>query len=118
MKQVICIVCPRGCHLEVDEANGYAVTGNGCPRGAAYGKAELQCPTRVLTSTVKLTGAALRRLPVKTDRAIPKAQLLAAMALLDRVVACAPVSAGQVLVPDLLGTGANLVATRDVAAEK
>ena len=41
MKEIICIVCPRGCQLTVDEANGYAVTGNGCPRGAAYGKSEL-----------------------------------------------------------------------------
>lgn len=33
MKELICIVCPRGCHLKVDEACGYTVTGNGCPRG-------------------------------------------------------------------------------------
>lgn len=115
MKEVICIVCPRGCHLEVDEKNGYAVTGNGCPRGAAYGKAELQCPTRVLTSTVRLEEAALRRLPVKTDRAIPRDRMREAMAVLDRVTVHPPVAVGQVLIPDLLGTGANLVATREVS---
>ena len=53
MKELICIVCPKGCHLKVDEENGCAVTGNGCPRGAEYGKSELLHPTRVLTSTVK-----------------------------------------------------------------
>lgn len=115
MKEVICIVCPRGCHLEVDEKNGYAVTGNGCPRGAAYGKAELQHPTRVLTSTVRLEGSALRRLPVKTDRAIPRDRMREAMAVLDRVTVHPPVAVGQVLIPDLLGTGANLVATREVS---
>ena len=57
MKELICIVCPRGCHLRVDEANDYAVTGNSCPRGAAYGRAELTHPTRVLTSTVRIDGA-------------------------------------------------------------
>ena len=35
MTDLICIVCPKGCHLKVDEENGYKVTGNGCPRGAA-----------------------------------------------------------------------------------
>ena len=53
MKELICIVCPQGCHLKVDEENGCAVTGNSCPRGAEYGKAELTHPTRVVTSTVK-----------------------------------------------------------------
>ena len=38
MKEVICICCPKGCHLQVDEQNDYAVTGNGCPNGIAYGK--------------------------------------------------------------------------------
>ena len=42
MKNVICITCPKGCHLTVDEENGFAVTGNSCPRGAEYGKNELQ----------------------------------------------------------------------------
>ena len=27
MKNVICITCPKGCHLTVDEENGFAVTG-------------------------------------------------------------------------------------------
>ena len=46
MKEVICICCPKGCHLQVDEQNDYAVTGNGCPNGIAYGKEELTNPTR------------------------------------------------------------------------
>ena len=56
MKELICIVCPRGCHLQVDEANGYAVTGNACPRGADYAVQELKNPTRTLTRTVVLKG--------------------------------------------------------------
>ena len=44
MKEVICTCCPKGCHLQVDEANDYKVTGNGCPNGIAYGKEELTHP--------------------------------------------------------------------------
>ena len=56
MKELICIVCPKGCRLTVDEFNGYKVTGNACQRGAAYGYKELTNPTRVLTTTVKIQG--------------------------------------------------------------
>ena len=40
MKELVCIVCPKGCRLSVDEENGFAVTGNSCPRGEEYGKRE------------------------------------------------------------------------------
>ena len=118
MKELICIVCPRGCHLKVDEANDYAVTGNGCPRGAAYGKAELTNPTRVLTSTVKIDGAHHRRCPVKTDRAVPKGKLFELMALLDEVNLMAPVKGGQVIIEDAAGTGANIVCCRNLDSVK
>ena len=117
MKELICIVCPNGCHLQVDEENGYAVTGNKCARGVEYGRTELQHPTRVLTSTVRVEGGIHRRCPVKTDRPIPKGQMFAAAAALDELCLIAPVKNGQIVIPDLLGTGANLIVTRDLAAE-
>lgn len=112
MKELICIVCPKGCHLKVDEENGYAVTGNGCPRGAEYGKVELTNPTRVVTSTVAVEGGAHPRCPVKTNKPIPKGKILEAMASLDGLVLQAPVALGQVVVRDVCGTGADFVATR------
>ena len=78
MKELICITCPKGCHLKVDEKT-FAVTGNACPRGAVYGENELRNPVRVLTSTVAVLGSGAQRLPVKTDRPIPKGKLFAAM---------------------------------------
>ena len=114
MKQLICIVCPKGCHLQVDEQNDHKVTGHGCPRGEEYGKIELTNPTRVVTSTVKVTGAAHPRCPVKTDRPIPKALIFEAMAALDAVQLAAPVALGQTVVENVCGTGANFVACRSL----
>ena len=55
-KDLICIVCPRGCALTVsDESGTYTVTGNTCPRGEAYGIAETTHPTRTVTSVVRVT---------------------------------------------------------------
>ena len=112
MKELICIVCPKGCHLKVDEEKGYAVTGNGCPRGAEYGKIELTHPTRVVTSTVRCVGGTHPRCPVKTDGAIPKGLIREAMGLLDSVTLTAPVALGQVAVANVCGTGVNFVTTR------
>lgn len=114
MTELICIVCPKGCHLHVDEQNSYTVTGNSCEKGAAYGKKELLNPTRVVTSTVKIHGSACRRLPVKTDSDISKAMVFKAMRLLDDVDVAAPVAIGDIIVKNILGTGVNFVATKNI----
>lgn len=117
MKELVCIVCPKGCRLQVDEKHGYAVTGNRCLRGAEYGKSELLHPTRVLTSTVCIQGALHRRLPVKTTAPIPKELMFQAMDALNGVRLTAPVHLGQVVIHDLLGTGVDVVATREMKNE-
>ena len=114
MKELICIVCPKGCHLKVDEENGYKVTGNACERGAEYGHKELTNPTRVITSTVKAKGGLYARCPVKTAAPIPKGLIFEAMKLLDEVEVCAPVKVGDVIIEDICGTGVALVAARDL----
>ncbi|MDR0374420.1 MAG: FAD-dependent oxidoreductase, partial [Treponema sp.] len=88
--ELICIVCPKGCRLQVDENNGFAVTGNDCVRGEEYGKQEISNPTRVITSTVCATGGAISRMPVKTDKNIPKGKIFEAMASLDELEVKAP----------------------------
>ena len=85
MTELTCILCPKGCRLRVDEKNGYAVTGNQCPRGIEYGKTELTRPIRSVSSTVGITGAAHRRCPVKTDGPIPKSLVFAAVQALNGV---------------------------------
>lgn len=116
MKELICICCPKGCHLKVDEQNDYAVTGNNCKQGAEYGRNECIAPTRVVTSTVVVTGGTYPRCPVKTAHAIPKGKIFDVMAELDTVRLTAPVKVGQVVIPDVAGTGVAIVAARNIGA--
>lgn len=114
--ELTCIVCPVGCTLRVeqtqtDEGEVISVTGNACPRGAAYGKDEVLHPVRTLTTTVRVPNAE-RLLPVKTDRPIPKEKLLEAMKKVNVLSVTAPVKIGDVLLDDLFG--AKLVATADL----
>ena len=112
MKELVCIVCPKGCRLRVDEENGYLVTGNSCTRGAEYGKNEILNPTRVLTSTVKMEGGLYRRCPVKTNKAVPKHMLFDIMNALNAVTLNSPVQVGQVIIENVCGTGADIIATK------
>ncbi len=114
MKELICIVCPKGCHLQVDEKNGFQVRGHSCARGEKYGKEELMNPTRVITSTVRVEGGPHRRCPVKTNGSLPKGRIMEAMALLNAVILKAPVDQGQVVVKDVCGTGVDFITTRSL----
>lgn len=114
MKEMICILCPQGCHLQVDEENDYKVTGNRCEKGILYGKTEAQNPTRVLSSTVRVKSRLYPRCPVKTDAPIPKPLIFDAMALLDCLELDVPVKRGDVVLENILGLNVNFIATRDL----
>ena len=118
LQTITCIECPIGCTIEVETEGGAVVSvrGNGCPRGDRYARDEVCHPMRMLTSTVPVRGGALRRVSVKTAAPIPRERIFAAMAEIHRLAFDAPVQAGQVLCPDLAGTGVPLVATKGVAA--
>lgn len=116
-KELICIVCPKGCHLEVmQEKEGINVSGNQCKRGPVYAQKELTEPTRVLTTTVKIKNGILNRIPVVTAGEISKESLEDAMKILNKVELEAPVRSNQVIIKNLLGSGVNVVVSRSMDA--
>ena len=115
MTEMTCIVCPMGCTLQItEEAGGIAVTGNSCPRGAQFGKAEMTDPHRSLTTTVRTAFDALPLLPVRTDGEIPKAMVPQAIAALAKLRVERPAKVGDVVLPNLLGTGIAIITTATV----
>ncbi|MCD6156050.1 MAG: DUF1667 domain-containing protein [Candidatus Atribacteria bacterium] len=117
--KLICIVCPRGCSLEVvKKADGSWQVRGACPRGKEYAITEVSCPRRVVTTTVKLKNSKLRRLPVKTSRPFPKEKVPALMEFLKSIEVEAPVKAGEVVVSNLLGEDIDLLATRSVSSRE
>lgn len=114
----LCIGCPFGCRLELDEsADGeiLEVRGFHCRRGDEFARQEHTDPRRVLTTTVAIDGARWPRLPVKTAGTIPKALVIEACRELRRVRVPAPVAVGEVIVADIAGTGIDVVATRSMS---
>lgn len=116
-KTYVCTVCPMSCNvvLELDENNEItSLTGNRCPRGKTYVTKEHTAPERTLTTTIRAIGGKLPLLPVRTDKPIPKEMVLEGMKATAELSVKAPVKMGDVIVEDFLGSGANLVASRDI----
>ena len=109
-----------GCTLDVAMENGKVscVTGATCKRGITYAELECTNPTRMITSTVPVRGGTLRMVPVKTERAIPKSKIVDCLhglkGIRENIELVAPVSIGDVIVPNICGTGVDIVATRNV----
>ena len=113
-RELTCICCPVGCALTVtiEGDNSVTVTGNRCPRGAAYGEKEVTNPTRIVTSTVRVEGYPDTVVSVKTASDIPKGRIVDCMKALADVSVAAPIHVGDVIVENVADTGVNIVATR------
>jgi CxxC motif-containing protein len=116
-RELTCIGCPMGCQItvEMDGQEIKKISGNSCKIGENYSRQEVTHPERCVTSTMIVTGGDKPRVSVKTKGNIPKDQITACMKLIDSTIVSAPVSIGDVLIPDVVGTGIDVVATRNIA---
>ena len=120
--QFNCTTCPSECLLtvEVERSAGGAVVevrsvaGNSCPRGDTFAHQELTCPMRVLTTTVAVSGGDEALLPVRTAEAIPLALHAQAMDLIRGLVVDVPIRMSDKVLPNLLDTGTDLIASMDI----
>lgn len=112
MRELTCIVCPNGCKLTISE-NGdcITVTGNKCPKGEQFAIAELTNPTRTICSTVKTTFPQMPVLPVRVSAEIPKNRIFDVMNEINKVVVKDPISRGDVVIPNVLNLGVDVIAT-------
>jgi CxxC motif-containing protein len=111
-----CIVCPIGCQLELAFEDGEVknITGYSCKRGKEYAQNEFIHPVRTLTSTVRIDDGEIPLLPVKTREPVDKHLIMDIMAEVNKIKVKAPISMNQVIIPDVLGTGVDVIATRKV----
>ena len=112
MKELTCIVCPRGCRLKVDEQ--MQVTGNACPRGKVYAINELTNPTRTITSSIRVTNRPYTLVSVKTSNPIPKGKMFEVMEEIDKLSVEAPTVIGQVVLKNILGLDSDIIITKNI----
>ena len=115
--ELICIVCPIGCHMTVDRTGGdtVKVQGNRCRRGQAYAEEEFSNPRRVVTATASIRGGISPRLPVRSSSPVPVDRVAAFLAEVYRLQLESPVRRGDVIAENLADTGVHLLASMSVS---
>ena len=116
VRVITCIICPIGCKAKVTIKNGKIskIEDVECPRGEEYVTREIEAPMRDFFTTVRIKGASVPVLPVRSTQPIPKDKIMDCALELANIVVNAPVKAGDVIVKNLLGLGVDIIATRDM----
>jgi CxxC motif-containing protein len=127
MKELLCIVCPNGCRLEVEEVAGvqetlspaksYRVTGNRCKRGVEFAITELTNPTRSITTTVRTDFPGVPVLPVRSSTEIPKARIRELIQFLGEIRITELRGIGEIVVHWPLGLKTDIIATSNILKE-
>ena len=115
-KTLTCILCPNGCEItaQLEGEKIQILGGNCCPKGGNYVIQELTAPVRNIASSVLVTGGEYPLCSVRLSSPIPKDQIPRVMAAIGGIVLTAPVHIGQVVLPNILGLGCDVIATRNV----
>lgn len=116
VKNLTCINCPMGCPLaiEMEGEQVIQVSGNTCKRGEIYARKEVTNPTRIVTTTVKVTNGTSGMVSVKTKEDIPKGKIIDCVKALKNMQVEAPVHIGDVIADNIAETGVDIVATRNI----
>lgn len=113
--ELTCINCPMGCCITA-EYDGKEVTdiqGFTCKRGEAYAKSEITNPTRMVTALARIYGSG-EPVSVKTSQPVEKGKINDVLAEIRRAVTTRPVHIGDVIIANVCGTGADIIATEEI----
>lgn len=110
-RELVCIVCPKGCNMTAEIENGKVlfVSGNTCKRGEEYAINECTNPVRCVTTTMKTEKG--ETVSVKTDTPVAKDKIFELVEIINSKKAVLPISVGDVIIKDVFGC--NIVATQN-----
>ena len=118
IKDMICITCPNGCRLQVEEKDGSInVSGNKCPRGVAFAVGELTRPMRTVCSTVRTAYKEVPVIPVRVSKEIPKSRIFDVMKELEKITVSDALGRGDVVIGNVLNLDADIIVTSNVLRE-
>lgn len=112
MKEFVCIVCPNGCNLCVEEKT-MTVTGNRCKRGLEFAEKEITSPERSLCTTVRTVFADCPVLPVRVSSDIPKSKIFEVKKEIDKVAVSKRLNRGDIVIKNVCNLGCDVIATSD-----
>ena len=116
MKELVCIVCPRGCTIRAGKNSDgtFDITGNTCRRGYDFAVSELTAPMRTVCSTVGTVFPDCPVVHVRVSREIPRDRIFDVMGEINRVTVRQRLGRGDAVIKDVLGLGADVIITSDI----
>lgn len=115
MKEMICIICPNSCRLKVQETlEGILVEGARCSRGRDFALQEIQQPKRSLCTTVKTVFPDYPVLSVRSKTEFDRRLVFPMMKEINRFVLEKPVQIGDIIIPNILESGVDIIATSEI----
>ncbi|MDO4938466.1 MAG: FAD-dependent oxidoreductase [Lachnospiraceae bacterium] len=115
-RQIVCIMCPNGCLMDVKHEGNKLISceGYSCPRGLEYAGEEISAPRRNFASLVKVNGGELPLVSVRLTGVIPKEKIFEVESEIQKAETDAPVKRGQVIISNVLSLGVDVIATKDI----
>lgn len=104
----------QGGSLERGEFSIRQITGNACPKGEQYVRQEIENPMRNIATSILVDGGDLPLASVRLSGPVPKGRIFDVMKEIRQVRKAAPVTQGQVVIPDVLGLGVDVIVTKTV----
>ncbi len=116
-KNYVCIICPNSCEIVADFSGKEVakIIGQSCRKGEEYVRKEIVAPERGLTTTVPVKNGDAALVSVKASKTLPKELIPKAVSAVAKARAEAPVKIGDVIIKNVLGTGVDIVATKNVS---
>lgn len=118
MRELVCIVCPRGCTMQIEgSGENIKVKGNSCKRGLAFALSEETQPMRTICTTVRTKFLEAPVIPVRVSEEIPKDKIFDVMQEINNVVLDKKIARGDIVIKNVCGLSANIIATSNILKE-
>jgi CxxC motif-containing protein len=101
--------------MEVTLSGQHVTTnGNKCIKGLEFAEEEMLDPKRNLATSVPIAGQHFQMLSVRLSQRVSRQLLFLILQEIARLRPIPPVTCGTVLIKNVLGSGADVIATRSV----
>jgi CxxC motif-containing protein len=112
-----CIVCPNGCEISAEYTEAgeiLKISGESCGKGKEYVTQELKNPQRTIATSVPVKNGELPLASVRLTKPVSRERIPDVMKEIKKIYLEAPVRAGDVIIPHILGFDSDVIITKSV----
>lgn len=114
-KNIVCNKCEEYCILEIKNDDVFfEYFGNECKNNVDVKEIEIVSDKDILTSLVRIKGAEVKVVSVKSSKPIDKSLFMKCSRALSRINVGAPIRIGDIVCKNLLNLGVDIICTKNI----